>query len=202
MQLSFFIQFINYRRTTCKIKCPEDDEIEKSNELPTLIWRQQIHKIIELYKWSYLISLIIYIPYLTHYQFITFGIYFERRSFIIRFPKMSMTSQFLKKKRLFEVSKDFNLQLSYNIDWFDSPITDLPKGGYFWRFDAKDKSPFIINLSSTVFPQAYYCNLIFYYRISSFILEAYLFSLTKTTYPRVRKKSFRQLNWSWRVKER
>lgn len=202
MQLSFFIQFINYRRTTCKIKCPEDDEIEKSNELPTLIWRQQIHKIIELYKWSYLISLIIYIPYLTHYQFITFGIYFERRSFIIRFPKMSMTSQFFLKIDFLKLARI--LIYSYHITLIDlihrSQI--YRRGGYFWRFDAKDKSPFIINLSSTVFPQAYYCNLIFYYRTSSFILEAYLFSLTKTTYPRVRKKSFRQLNWSWRVKER
>lgn len=117
MQLSFFIQFINYRRTTCKIKCPEDDEIEKSNELPTLIWRQQIHKIIELYKWSYLISLIIYIPYLTHYQFITFGIYFERRSFIIRFPKMSMTSQFFFKKDFLKLARI--LIYSYHITLID-----------------------------------------------------------------------------------
>lgn len=157
-----------------------------------------MHKIIELYKWSYLISFIIYIPYLTHYQLITFGIFLAKVFYNWTPEDVDDVTIFFK--RLFEVSKDFNLQLSYYIDWFDSPITDLPKGEYYCRFDGKDRSPFIINPSSSVFPPAYYCNLIFYYRISSFVLETYLFSLTKTKYPRVRKKLFRQLKWL--VKER
>lgn len=85
------------------------------------------------------------------------------------------------------LEKDFNLQVSYFIDWFDSPITDIPKGnideGLIRKIDPL--LSIIVSVSAS-----HCCNLISYYRISSFVLETYLFSLTKTTYPRVRKKFF------------
>lgn len=149
-----------------------------------------MHKIIELYKWSYLISFIIYIPYLTHYQLITFGLFLAKVFYNWTPEDVDDVTIFFK--RLFEVSKDFNLQLSYYIDWFDSPITDLPKGEYYWRFDAKDRSPFIIRQPITV--------TLYFTTGFPLSLETYLFSLIKTKYPRVRKKLFRQLKW--RVKER
>lgn len=114
--------------------------------------------------------------------------YSQRRSCIIGFPKMSMTSHFFSKDFL-SLEKDFNLQVSYFIDWFDSPITDIPKGS--WNIDEGLMRKIDPLLSIIVSVSASHCcNLISYYRISSFVLETYLFSLTKTTYPRVRKKIF------------
>lgn len=112
--------------------------------------------------------------------------YSQRRSCIIGFPKMSMTSHFFSKDFL-SLEKDFNLEVSYFIDWFDSPITDIPKGS--WNIDEGLMRKIYPLLSIIVSVSASHCcNLISYYRISSFVLETYLFSLTKTTYPRVRKK--------------
>lgn len=92
-------------------------------------------------------------------------------------------------KDFLRLEKDFNLQVSYFIDWFDSPITDIPKGS--WNIDEGLMRKIDPLLSIIVSVSASHCcNLISYYRISSFVLETYLFSLTKTTYPRVRKKFF------------
>lgn len=92
-------------------------------------------------------------------------------------------------KDFLRLEKDFNLQVSYFIDWFDSPITYIPKGSRNIDEGLMRKIDPLLSIIVRV-SASHCCNLISYYRISSFVLETYLFSLTKTTYPRVRKKNF------------
>lgn len=113
--------------------------------------------------------------------------YSQRRSCIIGFPKMSMTSHFFSKDFL-SLEKDFNLQVSYFIDWFDSPITYIPKGSRNIDEGLMRKIDPLLSIIVSV-SASHCCNLISYYRISSFVLETSLF-IDKNYVPKGAKKKF------------
>lgn len=90
-------------------------------------------------------------------------------------------------KDFLRLEKDFNLQVSYFIDWFDSPITYIPKGS--WNIDEGLMRKIDPLLSIIVSVSASHCcNLISYYRISSFVLETLSLFIDKNYVPKGAKK--------------
>lgn len=92
-------------------------------------------------------------------------------------------------KDFLRLEKDFNLQVSYFIDWFDSPITYIPKGSRNIDEGLMRKIDPLLSIIVSV-SASHCCNLISYYRISSFVLETLSLFIDKNYVPKGAKKIY------------